>query len=145
MKAFLQLFLFLVTATTVAQEWRTDLAQAKKEAAQLKRPIVLVFQGSDWCAPCIKLEREIWGSEEFKMYSSSHFVMLKADFPRKTKNKPSPAQQEKNNALAERYNKKGIFPYVVILDSEGKVLGTTGYKKMTPSAYISHLESFRHQ
>ena len=125
-----------------AQDWQTDFETAKSLAAEQDKPIILVFQGSDWCAPCIKLEKEIWSSEDFIAYSKEHYIMLKADFPRKRQNSLSAEQQEKNNALAEKYNKEGYFPLVVVLDKEGKVLGTTGYKKLTPSEYIEFLNSF---
>jgi len=125
-----------------AQEWQTDLNQAKAKAVEEGKNIVLVFQGSDWCAPCMKLEKEIWTNDEFKTYAKDHFVMLLADFPKKRGNALSPEQQEKNNKLAETYNKNGFFPLVVILDKEGNVLGQTGYKKMSSREYIEHLASF---
>ena len=125
-----------------AQEWLTDFEESKKQASEKNIPIVLVFQGSDWCAPCIKLDREIFSSEEFKAYAKTHFVMLQADFPKKKQNKLSKEQQEKNNQLAEKYNRQGFFPFVVVLDKNGKVLGTTSYKKVSPSAFIELLESF---
>ena len=116
-----------------AQEWYTDFEEAKTEAFKKNRNIILVFQGSDWCAPCIKLDKQIWITEEFKAYAKDHFVMLKADFPRKKKNRLNKAQQDKNNKLAEIYNKPGHFPFVLVLDHNGIVLGETGYKKMTPN------------
>ena len=125
-----------------AQDWQTDLNQAKVQAAEENKNIVLVFQGSDWCAPCMKLEKEIWTNDEFIEYAKNNFVMLLADFPKKRGNALSAEQQEKNNKLAETYNKNGFFPLVVILNEEGKVLGQTGYKKMSPSKYIEHLASF---
>ncbi len=126
-----------------AQEWQTDLATAKKMAAENELPIILVFQGSDWCAPCIKLDREIWSTDTFKSYARDHFVMLKADFPKKKGNALPLEQQEKNKELAARYNQKGYFPYVVIMNKNGEVLGATGYQKMGPVEYIQHLESFK--
>ena len=104
--------------------------------------LFLVFQGSDWCAPCIKLNQEIWSSPKFIAYSKDHFVMLKADFPRKSKNKLVDTQQEKNNQLMEKYNKQGYFPFVAVLDKDGNVLGNTGYKKTSPTEYINLLNSF---
>jgi len=125
-----------------AQDWETDFEKAKELATEKDRNIVLVFSGSDWCAPCIKLETEIWSSEEFKNYAKDNFVMLKADFPRKKKNKLTDEQQEKNNQLAEKYNTKGYFPLVVVMDENAKVLGTAGYEKIEPSEYIKLLSSF---
>ena len=68
--------------------------------------------------------------------------MLKADFPKKKANKLSKEQQDKNDLLAEKYNQNGYFPLVVVLDKTGKVLGTTGYKNITPAEYIKLLSSF---
>ena len=68
--------------------------------------------------------------------------MLLADFPRKNKNALSEAQSKANAKLAETYNKSGIFPFVVVLDNKGNVLGETGYKNTTPKAYIKELNDF---
>ncbi|MBG43266.1 MAG: thiol-disulfide isomerase [Aequorivita sp.] len=141
-KIILLVAVFFFSFKLSAQEWQTDFETAKQISSEENRPIVLVFQGSDWCAPCIKLDREIWSSEEFKAYAKDHFVMLQADFPRKKKNSLPNVQQQKNNQLAEKYNKQGYFPFVVILDNEGNVLGEAGYEKTTPAAYIEKLESF---
>jgi thioredoxin-related protein len=135
-------FLFFVIISMKSQEWQTDLNKAQKIASEKNQKIILVFQGSDWCAPCIKLDTEIWSSKEFIKYSKEHFVMLKADFPRKSKNKLDKSQQEKNNQLAEKYNTKGYFPYVVVLDQNANFLGSTGYKKVSPDEYIKILNSF---
>ena len=135
-------FLFFVIISMKSQEWQTDLNKAQKIASEKNQKIILVFQGSDWCAPCIKLDTEIWSSKEFIAYSKEHFVMLKADFPRKSKNKLDKSQQEKNNQLAEKYNTKGYFPYVVVLGKNADVLGSTGYQKISPSEYIEILNSF---
>lgn len=136
------LLFFIGFMTMSAQEWHHDINDAKEESAAENRPIILVFQGSDWCAPCMKLDREVFQTETFKLYAQDHFVMLEADFPKKKKNALPAVQQEKNNALAEAYNKRGIFPFVVMLDKDGAVLGETGYMKTSPSNYILHLESF---
>ena len=137
------LFTMAVGATSIhGQEWETNYESALKTASDKSMPIVLVFQGSDWCAPCIKLDKQIWSTTEFKTYAEGHYVMLQADFPRKKKNALPPEQQENNNMLAERYNQSGIFPLVAVLDNTGKLLGQTGYKKMTPAEYIEHINSF---
>lgn len=126
-----------------AQEWQTDFEGAKAMAGKENRNIILVFQGSDWCAPCIKLDKDVWSTEEFQAYAKDHYVMLQADFPRKKQNALPQEQQEHNRKLAEKYNKNGYFPFVVVLDENGAVLGETGYKKMTPKEYIDLLDSFQ--
>ena len=142
-KSFLLGIFLMVVNFAGAQTWTNDMTQARTQAKQEHKEILLVFQGSDWCAPCMKLDKEIWTSTEFKDYAKDHFVMVKADFPRKSKNQLAPQQQEKNIKLAEKYNQEGYFPLVVILDEEGHVLGKTGYKKISPKEYIALLNSFK--
>jgi thioredoxin-related protein len=132
----------LLSFSIKAQEWQTDFSTAKQIASAENRPIILVFQGSDWCAPCIKLDREVWSTNTFKTYAKEHFVMLQADFPRKKKNALSKNLAKANGQLFEMYNKNGIFPFVVVLNSDGKLLGETSYKKTTPEKYIKELNSF---
>ncbi len=128
--------------TASAQEWQTDFTVAKEIATKERKPIILVFQGSDWCGPCIKLDREIWSTDTFKAYANENYVMLKADYPKRKKNALSEAQTKANAQLAEIYNKQGFFPFVVVLDSNGKVLGENSYKKTTPENYIKELNAF---
>lgn len=142
-KSTIILLVALINLSSVfAQDWQTDFSTAKEIATNENKPIVLVFQGSDWCAPCIKLDREIWSTETFKNYAKNNYIMLQADFPRSKKNALSESQAEANAKLAETYNKSGFFPFVVMLDNKGNVLGETGYKKITPEAYIEELNSF---
>jgi hypothetical protein len=68
--------------------------------------------------------------------------MLQADFPRRKANVLPEKQTKANAALAEKYNTSGVFPFVVMLDSDGNVLGQTGYKKTTPDLYIKELNAF---
>jgi len=131
-----------IVNTAIGQDWQTDVSIAKEMATKESKPIILVFQGSDWCAPCIKLDREIWSSDTFTKYANENYVMLKADFPRSKKNALSEAQTKANALLAEKYNKQGYFPFVVVLDSNGKVLGESSYKKTTPENYIKELNAF---
>ncbi len=142
MKNTILILTLFISTLTFSQDWLTDINKAKEIALQENKTIVLVFQGSDWCAPCMKLEKEIWSTDTFKKYAKEHFVMLKADFPRRKKNALSKEQQEKNNALFEKYNKQGYFPYVVVLDASGNVLGVSGYEKTTPEKYIKKITAF---
>jgi len=125
-----------------AQDWQESFTEALAMAKEVDKPLILVFAGSDWCGPCIKLDKEIWQSAAFKEYSKDNFILYKADFPRKKANKLSGAFARQNEKLAEKYNSQGHFPLVVILDEEGNILGKTGYNKGTPATYIAHLNTF---
>ena len=139
---FLLVLALAFSLQAFTQDWSTDFEEAKKMANSNNQNIVLVFQGSDWCAPCIKLEKEIWSTKEFQKLNKDHFVMLKADFPRRKQNQLSEEKQIQNKKLAELYNPNGYFPLVVVLDEKGKVMGKLGYEKTTPSQYFKKLTSF---
>ncbi len=137
------IFFLLMTSLLTAQDWKFDFDVAKLNARNSNKLIVLVFQGSDWCAPCIKLEQNIWSDEKFLDFAQNHLIMIKADFPRKKKNRLSEEQNKRNRALAEQFNKKGFFPFVVIFNSEGAQIGTTGYDKdKSPQDYVDLIKSF---
>lgn len=140
---YLTVLIFTISFFVSAQQWSTNFEEAKQVATKNNQNIVLVFQGSDWCGPCIKLDKEIWSTQEYQNLAKKHFVMLKADFPRKKANKLSEAQEIHNKSLAETYNKQGYFPYVVVIDKNGKVLGSLGYEKISPTQYYNKLASFK--
>tara|TARA_B100001094_G_scaffold74994_1_gene71417 strand:+ start:7167 stop:7595 length:429 start_codon:yes stop_codon:yes gene_type:complete len=142
MKKLFYLFFILFCNSILSQNWETSFKESKMKAQKQNKKIILVFQGSDWCAPCIRLSEEIWKTEEFIEYSKDNYILLQADFPRKKKNALNEEQQKINNSLAEKYNPNGYFPLVVVLNKFGKVLGETSYKKTTPKQYINLLESF---
>lgn len=134
------LLLALFALPLSAQLWQPDFETAQTVAAIKEQNIVLVFSGSDWCAPCIKLERDIWEQEEFASAVGEDFVFYKADFPRRKANKLTKEVSQRNASLAELYNTRGSFPLVVVLSPEGDLLGQTGYKKVSPTAYADILK-----
>ena len=135
------MLLFIVTIG-YSQEWKTNFEVAKIEATNQNKNILLVFSGSDWCGPCIKLDRDIWKSACFMEFAKNNLILERADFPKKKQNQLTPEIKELNQSLAEKYNKDGMFPLVVVVDKNGKVLGKTGYKNVSPQEYVNILKSF---
>ncbi|MDY8135763.1 thioredoxin family protein [Aquimarina sp. 2201CG5-10] len=123
-----------------AQNWKYDFEEAKTLAKEENKNILLLFTGSDWCPPCIKMERNILSKDRFKEFADSNFVWVKADFPKRKRNRLPEDQRKKNEALADKYNKKWVFPVILVINKDGNVLGATGYRKrMTVDGYISLL------
>ena len=139
-KIALGIILF-VSTIGFAQDWQTDLEAAKKLATDQDKNIIIVFSGSDWCAPCIKLDKNIWQSDAFKNQSANDWILLKADFPRKKANELSKDQTAHNRKLAEKYNIEGSFHLVVLVDKNGKVLGKMGFKNVSPEEYIKMIHA----
>ena len=142
MRKLLFIWLFYLPMALHAQDWKESYVEATNKAKEENKSIILVFSGSDWCAPCIKLDKEIWQSDEFKAYANQNVVLYKADFPRKKENRLKDQLEQQNKELADRYNPKGYFPLVLVLDTNGNILGETGYQKTSPKAYITLLNSF---
>ena len=135
-------FLFLLSFSLTAQNWETDWKVATQKSKKNNRKLILVFSGSDWCIPCIKLEKEIWEEKSFMAYALENYVLLRADFPKRKKNALSIQKQIHNDKLAERFNAGGYFPLVVVISPEEKVLGQLGYEKSTPEKYIELINAF---
>jgi thioredoxin-related protein len=134
--------MLFVSTFTFGQSWKANFEEAKAMAVQEDKNILLVFSGSDWCAPCIKLDKVVWQSEDFKKEAEKNWIIYKADFPKKRTNQLTPELTEANKKLAEKYNKNGSFPLVVLLDKSGKVVGMTGFKNVSAIEYIKLLHSF---
>lgn len=114
----------LLLLLSLPMQWETDFENAKKIAKENHQLILLNFSGSDWCGPCIMFTKDYLNNEAFLAMAKDNLVIVNADFPRKKKNQLAETQVKKNEALAEKYNKEGQFPYTLLLDADGKVLKT---------------------
>ena len=140
MKILVVVITLFLSNCLFSQNWQTNFDDAKALAIKENKNIVLVFSGSDWCAPCIKLEKTVWMSDAFQKEATKSWVTYKADFPKKKANQLAPELTEQNNKLAEKYNSGGSFPLVVLLDKNGKVLGMTGFKNVSAEEYVAMLK-----
>ncbi len=132
----------LATLTSLSSfassEWLTNWTEAKKVAVSENRPILMDFSGSDWCGWCIQLNKEVFSTTEFQNYAKDNLVLFEADFPRNKKQTNEVKNQ--NKLLMKQYNVQG-YPTVILVDSTGKVILTTGYAPGGPEKYIESLKS----
>ena len=137
MKKLLLVFTLCVSFSMLAQDddfedyssnlnWLTDLAEAKQESITSKKPILIYFTGSDWCAPCKMLKKDFFYTDEFEE-KADKFVLLMIDMPRRT-DIITPEQQEKNNNVVSKYNTSGGYPNLVALNDQLHIIGElSGY------------------
>lgn len=124
--------------------WTSNFNEAQQQAKIRHQSILINFSGSDWCGPCIRLRKEILESEIFENYAKAHLVLLRADFPRQKKNQLSAEQIKLNEALAEKYNPDGKFPYTLLVDENGKILKSwDGYPKESPESFVQQFLSIK--
>ena len=125
MKKIIVLLMLISTSFFYGQEyktkvhWLTDFELAKKQAKEQKKPILMLFTGSDWCPPCKMLKKDYFNSDKFADRSKD-FVMLMVDFPR-NKELLSEAQQLANKELNSTYGVRSL-PTLLAVNYKGKVI-----------------------
>jgi len=140
MKLLLISFMMFFTGNVT---WLGDFSEAKTEAIQQHKLILINFSGSDWCGPCIRLRKEILESGAFEDYAAGHLVLVRADFPRQKKNQLSPDQVKLNETLADKYNADGKFPYTLLVDDTGKILYQwDGFPNESADQFITQIDQF---
>ena len=127
----------LAAAVQADTDWGTDFEEAKAQAKESGKPILVNFTGSDWCGWCIKLHKEVFSKDAFKSYAKDNLILFEADFPRSKK--LDEAVKLQNEKLAEKHEIRG-FPTVLLLDAEGEVLAKTGYQRGGAKKYVEHLK-----
>ena len=119
-------------------EWHESIVLAMRESAQTGKPILADFTGSDWCHWCKKLDQDVFETKTFKKWSRQNVVLLELDYPQNDSQRSDIKLQ--NEELAKRYNVEA-YPTVLLLNSNGEVLGRLGYQA-DPDAWIASAESF---
>ena len=106
----------------------------------------MFFTGSDWCGWCIKLQNEVFKTEEFKTWVDGKYILLELDFPRRKKIDTAIAQQ---NAQLQNIFKVRGYPTVFLVQPEQKeqninlnALARTGYVAGGPQKWIDSVEKF---
>ncbi|WP_026708269.1 thioredoxin family protein [Flavobacterium frigidarium] len=147
MKKFLLLFLLVFgTQFVQAQDlvWHTNVKEAIKISEKQKKPLMLFFTGSDWCGWCIRLQKEVLKTPEFRKWAQDNVVLVELDFPRRTPQALEIKQQ--NNELQQAFGIKG-FPTVHFAKAstkDGKVnfvgLGSSGYLSGGPTVWLANAD-----
>lgn len=139
MKKLLSIILFLVNVFIFSQEKINTFTAIKQTAESANKSILLKFSGSDWCIPCIKLQKKVIDDPAFQNYINQNLIYVEADFPRK-KGKLSPEIVSRNKEMADLYNKQGVFPKMVLLDKNGKTLKSwEGFDKATAESMMQEI------
>jgi len=133
----LALLLALLAYPLGAATWLTDTSTAYQQARTENKTVLFNFTGSDWCSWCMRLKSEVFSQPEFDAFANDNLVLVEVDFPKKKQQ--TPAQIRANTSLAAGYGVRG-YPTIVLADTQGKVIGSTGYQPGGPKLYIKELE-----
>jgi thiamine biosynthesis lipoprotein len=130
--------IFFLTSFITTAQVTTSPQEAFEWANAKNKPVLLVFEGSDWCLPCIRLDRSILSTDSFIHFANEHLVVLKADFPQRKKIDPLLSKQYER--FAEMYNKEGVFPKMILITPDQKELGTIKTNYAKPEQLIEKLK-----
>ncbi|MFN8273512.1 MAG: thioredoxin family protein [Flavobacteriaceae bacterium] len=137
-------FTFVLTTIAMhcsAQEWKSNLNEAFREASMTNKKVLLFFSTEDDCERCQKLDKNVLQSSEFKDFVKEDYILVKQDF----QPTDDPEQLEQNLLVVEKYNKDGFFPLMVIINKNAKVIGQVGaYNNETPNQYLDRLLAVKH-
>jgi protein disulfide-isomerase len=134
-------FAVSASAAFAAAGWDDDYDKALAKAKAEKKMVLLDFTGSDWCGWCVKLDKDIFSTPDFKAYAKDNLVLVELDFP--NKKQQSEKLKAQNQKLKSEFGVKG-FPTIVVLNSEGKKVGElVGYTPGGPSAFIAKVNELK--
>jgi len=110
----------MVAPSLAAENWTTDLPAALEQAAKEKKLVLVDFNGSDCCGPCITLKTKVFDTKEFLAYAKGKFILVDIDFL--NKKKLAPGLLETNEALTQQYKVSG-FPSIFVMNAQGILVG----------------------
>ena len=101
---------------------------------------LIVFEGSDWCVNCIRLEKNVLQTKEFLNYAEKNNITIeRVDFPQRKKLEPTVAAR--NAQLAETYNFNGEFPTILFIsNNEERVVKLSNFYNSNARLFIDQLE-----
>jgi protein disulfide-isomerase len=133
----------MIQSNNTELTWFTDVPKALVQAKAEGKSVLLFFHGSDWCPPCVEMQRQVFASPEFVQYARRALILVDVDFPQKTTQ--SEELKRANLALKARFNlsldpSEG-FPTIVLLNDAGEtVFQETGYAGGGPAEVLPKLQ-----
>lgn len=107
-------FAGITMVASAIEGWEVTMDAALAKAKSEKKPMLALFTGSEWCPPCIMMNKEVFGKKEFAQKAGKKFVLAFIDI-RKEGNELSAESQK----VVGTYKVRG-FPTVILFTEEGK-------------------------
>ncbi len=98
---------------------QTSPLDSFEENIQLTTTVLYIFIGSDWCADCRRLEKNVLNDSVFITSMRHNEIKVEIiDFPQRKKLAPEIIKY--NESIAETYDFQGIFPTLVLSQAKKK-------------------------
>jgi thiol-disulfide isomerase/thioredoxin/cell division protein FtsL len=108
------------TGSANARGWTTNLESALALAKQNKKFVMAQFTGSDWCPPCIMMQKAVFSKSSFTRLVPKKFILVKIDVHRSNE-----AMSLKNSKVMKNYNVTGV-PTILLFGDDGKEFSRFG-------------------
>jgi thioredoxin-related protein len=113
------------------------LSDAKSQDIQSLK--LIIFEGSDWCVNCRRLEKNILNDASFQNFLKKNAIEVeKIDFPQRKK--LSKEQEEYNNAIADKYAFAGIYPTIILSKRQILIFEKIDYSNQSVKEMIEQIE-----
>ncbi len=123
----------------VMGQFTHDYDAALEYAAENDFPILLNFNGSDWCIWCKVMAENVFTKPEWQAYARESIVQVWLDYPEDPSLVPE-KYRERNDRLNQQYGIEG-FPTFIILNSKGQRIGQLGAgRDETPASFQASVE-----
>lgn len=124
------------------ESFSADWAKAKERAAASSKDLLVLFTGSDWCAPCIRLTEEVFRTEAFLQRATASYELVVVDSPRQ-EGLLAAATVAQNEVLKADFAVNS-WPVVFLCDADGRPYARTeDYRPGGPEAYLQHLSDLQ--
>ncbi len=110
--------------------WITDLEEGLALAKKEGKPVLAEFTGSDWCPPCIMMQKKVFSKEEFVNAASKDYILVTVDSPR-----GDALVAQKNEPYFVKHSIQSV-PSIVLFKPNGKEYDRFG------AAEFPSIESF---
>jgi thiol-disulfide isomerase/thioredoxin len=123
----------------VSTGYMTQPTHETTQNAIAEKTKFIVFSGSDWCKGCIQFKKKVLSDPAFETFAKENLSIVVADFPQRIKLPRDVVRQ--NEALAEKYNPKGVFPNLVLISPDGSESEVIEYSNQTPQEFVSEMKN----
>jgi thiol:disulfide interchange protein len=105
----------MISGSAVAKgPWLTNIEDGVKKAKAEGKLVMVEFTGSDWCPPCMMMDKAVFSKKKFLDEAQKHYVLVKLDAPNS-----DPELKKSTQETMKKY-KVRAFPYILLFDAEGE-------------------------
>jgi len=101
---------------------------------------LIFFEGSDWCINCIRFEKKVLSTDVFIDFAESNEIDIeRIDFPQRRA--LDEVTRRYNESIAEKYQFTGVFPTILLVNTETEEVQEIVYRNQDLDAFLSLIRS----